>query len=303
MSRNAKRWLIASVILVLLGVVVFVTAFLALGFDFKKISTQKYEKNTYELKEEFDNISIDISTAKVTLAVSEDGSCKVECLERAKEKSSVVIEDGTLVIQTVDTRKWYEKVFDFEFYKYVVSISLPKADYDSLQIGTDVGDVEVPGGLSFRSIDIACDTGNIMCNASASEQMEIRSDVGKISLSAIDTDGSINVKADTGDISFTDIKCGSFAAESNIGNVILKNVVSKGMFSAKTDTGDVKFDGCDGASVLISTDIGDVEGTFLTDKIIFAESSLGSVNVPKSTTGGQCEISADTGDIKIKIAQ
>ena len=97
--------------------------------------------------------------------------------------------------------------------------------------------------------------------------------------------------------------CGSLTTESNIGNIILKSVAAKETFSVKTSTGDVKLEGCDGESILIKTDIGDVTGTLLTDKIIFAESSVGDVDVPKSTTGGKCEISTDTGDIKIKIEE
>jgi len=48
----------------------------------------------------------------------------------------------------------------------------------------------------------------------------------------------------------------------------------------KSTTGDVKFDGCDAENVFIETD-------------------TGKIDVPRSVAGGSCEITTDTGDIKV----
>lgn len=304
MNRSAKRWLTAAVVLVVIGGLTFVGAFAVLGFDLSKISTDRYETNTYEPAGDFDSIRMDLSTAKVVLAVSEDGSCKVECVEREDENHTVAVENGTLVLRTVaGGTKWYRQFLRFDPGSPAVTVFLPKAEYDSLLIASFVGDVDLSENLSFRSIDVTCDTGDVLCGASASEQMEIRTDVGSIRLNAIDTGGKVCVKTDTGDLSVTGVRCGSFTAESQVGDVVLKSVVAASAFSVETDTGDVRLDGCDGESVQIRTNVGNVTGTFLTDKIIFAETSVGSVDVPKSTTGGKCEITTDTGDIRVKIAE
>ena len=63
----------------------------------------------------------------------------------------------------------------------------------------------------------------------------------------------------------------------------------------------MEFDACDAAEILVETSTGDVEGTFLSDKIIFAETDTGRVNVPKGIVGGRCEIKTNTGDIKLEI--
>ena len=60
MSKSVKRWLIAAALLVMSGCAVFAGAMAALGFDFSKISTVKYETNTYEVSGDFDKISIDV---------------------------------------------------------------------------------------------------------------------------------------------------------------------------------------------------------------------------------------------------
>jgi len=63
----------------------------------------------------------------------------------------------------------------------------------------------------------------------------------------------------------------------------------------------VEFTACDAGEIVIETDTGDVEGTLLSDKIFITETDTGRIDVPKTTTGGRCQITTDTGDIKIKI--
>ena len=81
----------------------------------------------------------------------------------------------------------------------------------------------------------------------------------------------------------------------------MKNVNASGVFSITRSTGDVEFDACDASEIYVKTDTGDVTGTLLSDKIFFAESDTGKVSVPKSVTGGRCEISTDTGRIDITV--
>ena len=66
-------------------------------------------------------------------------------------------------------------------------------------------------------------------------------------------------------------------------------------------TGDVRFEECDAAEIFVRTDTGDIKGSLLTDKMFFAEADTGSVRVPKTTSGGRCEITTSTGDIRITI--
>ena len=72
-------------------------------------------------------------------------------------------------------------------------------------------------------------------------------------------------------------------------------------FSIERSTGDVTLDGCDAETLWIKTDTGDVTGTLLSDKIFMAQSDTGKVEVPKSTSGGVCEVSTDTGKILLSV--
>ena len=51
----------------------------------------------------------------------------------------------------------------------------------------------------------------------------------------------------------------------------------------------------------MKTDTGKVVGSLLSEKVFIAETSTGKVSVPKTTTGGKCEITTSTGDIKIEV--
>ena len=108
MRKATKIWLIIAASLVLIGCIVFVGVMVMLKWDFAELSTSKYETNGYEINENYQSISIVTDTADITFVPSEDSKCYVECREQKNLKHSVTVQDGTLVIKLVDTRKWYE---------------------------------------------------------------------------------------------------------------------------------------------------------------------------------------------------
>ena len=81
----------------------------------------------------------------------------------------------------------------------------------------------------------------------------------------------------------------------------MKKVIVTEKLALKRSTGDVKLESCDAGEIVIKTDTGDVKGSLQSKKIFFAHSDTGRVSVPKTTTGGKCDITTDTGDIKITI--
>ena len=62
------------------------------------------------------------------------------------------------------------------------------------------------------------------------------------------------------------------------------------------------FDSSDAAEIFVKTSTGDVSGSLLTEKVFITDTSTGKVSVPKTTTGGKCELITSTGDIKIEIS-
>ena len=112
---------------------------------------------------------------------------------------------------------------------------------------------------------------------------------------------TISVSVSTGKTHITHLQCKNLITRGSTGDVFLQNVVASENISIERSTGDIEFERCDGAELFVKTGTGDVEGSLLSDKVFFAESDTGSIDVPKTTVGGTCEISTDTGDIHMEI--
>lgn len=320
MSKGVKIWLIVAASLVLLGAVVFTVAMVALNWNFTNLSTGKYQTNSYEIDEEFISVSINTDTADITLVPSGDAKCSVVCYERENEKHSVAVKDGALAIELNDTRKWYEYIGLFNFDSPKVTVYIPAGEYGTLTVVSDTGDVEIPKELRFESIDITESTGDVKSYASATGAIKIKTSTGKVFLenlsaasldisvstgkvtaSAITCEGDVSVRVTTGKAYLADVTCRSLISNGSTGDIFLRNVVASERFSIERSTGDVEFEGSDAAEIVIVTDTGDVEGSLLSDKVFMVDTDTGDVEVPRTTTGGRCEITTDTGDVEIIV--
>ncbi len=319
MSKKMKWWTIIAISLLAVGLLTFTGAMIALDFDFTKLSTVKYETNTYEVSEDFSKISIDVDATEIKFVLSNSKQCKIICHEKENAKHSAVVKDGTLTIDTVDTRKWYDYI-GFSFDEPKMTVYLPKAEYASLLIKDSTGDIEIPKDFAFDTVDISASTGDVACYASASESMKIKLSTGgicvknvsvgtldlsvttgSVTASSINCEGDIRVAVSTGKTKLADISCKSVISSGSTGDVILKNVIAAENFSIDRSTGDVILEGSDAAEIYVKTSTGDVTGTLLSEKVFITETKTGSVNVPKTVTGGKCEIKTSTGDIQIDI--
>ena len=301
-------------------------------------SCGKLETKTHEISEDFTNISIVNDTASV-IFVPTDGECKVVCEEKKNVNHKVEVVDGTLKIEVIDSRKFYQKMFSFS--NDSVTVYLPKSQLGAISVKTDTGKVEIDGiGCNSFSLEVdtgvvslknvssvgafdvksdtgkvtlencqaswvsvTCDTGDIsLKNLSSASSLEVKSDTGKVALENCRA-STISIVSDTGDIKMSDVFCINMSSKVDTGKTTMNNVIASGKLEISANTGDVNFEGCDGSEVYITTDTGDVKGSFLTAKIVFAETDTGKVDVPKLLEGGRCEITTDTGDIKISINQ
>ena len=232
---------------------------------------------------------------------------------------SAVVESGVLRIRKNDTSKWYENI-GFNIGEESVTVYLPAQGYDSLSITIQTGDVTIAKGFEFSNIQIKGSTADIDCSAYTVGKTEIRvstgdillreihtgelmlqASTGKIEVTTAQIDGELQCKTSTGRITLTDVTCGDTDLTTDTGRVTTSHFSSNGDLRIKTDTGDVRFDASDAKTIFVKTDTGDVEGTLSTSKIFFTQTSTGKISIPKSSTGGTCEITTGTGDIKIGI--
>ena len=300
MHKNAKIWIIAATALVLVGGLIFTGAMMIFNWDFTKLSTVKYVTNSHEITEEFKNISIDTNTANVVVLPSNDGTNRVICYEQTKQKHLVTVEDGTLHIKVNDQRKWYNYI-GFDFGNPKITVYLADKDYGALLVNGNTGNVELPKGFTFENVEISISTGDVNCLSNSLNNIKIKVSTGDITLRGINCSGEISIRSSTGDVNCLSSSLNNITIKVSTGDITLRGINCSGKISTRSSTGDVRFERSDAAEIFVKTDTGDVTGTFLSDKIVFATSSTGKIDVPKSTVGGKCEISTDTGDIRISI--
>ena len=283
-------------------------------------SSMNYETNIHEINEEFNNISIKTDTADIAFVPSNDGMCRVVCYEDAKKNHSVEVQNGTLTLDGVNNKKWYDYI-GINIDPPKITVYLPEAEYSSLIIEESTGDIDILRDFKFKSIDVSLSTGDVKCYASAAEAIKIAASTGeicaesisasslditvstgKVTVSDMTCDGNITIGVSTGKTYLTDIVCKNLISTGRTGDISLKNVISTEKISVERSTGDVTLDRSDAAELFITTSTGDVEGSLLTDKVFITKTDTGRINVPNSITGGRCEITTETGDIKISIS-
>lgn len=318
MSKS-KKWIIISAVLLGVGVLICAAAFAMLGFDITKLNTLKLVSNTYEVSGDFNNISIAADIENISFAFSDDGSCKVICYEEEDDTHNVRIENNTL---TIDKAKKHH--INFSFFVVTespkITVYLPKTYYQALTVASDTGDIVIPKEFSFESINAVLSTGDVTCLASADKTIDIKVNTGDIHISDIsaaelklvndtgDIDISdsaltenIYIEEDTGDVILKGVSCKNLAWLGDTGDLIMTDVIASEEFRLEGDTGDIKFNGCDAGTIYAKTDTGDIIGTLLGDKVFITETDTGKVNVPKTITGSRCELTTDTGDIRIEL--
>ena len=283
-------------------------------------SAANYETNVYEINESFYDIAIKTDTADIAFLPSDDGMCRVVCYEKSKVSHSVEVENGTLTVKVVDNRKWYDYI-GVNIDSPKITIYLPEAEYSSLVVEEDTGDIEIAKDFEFKSIDVSLDTGNVKCYASATDaikivastgdvyvenisasSLDLKTSTGDITARGITSDEKITVDVSTGKAHLSNITCKNLTSTGSTGDISLINVIATEKISIERSTGNVTLEGSDATELFITTDTGDVKGSLLTNKVFITKTDTGRINVPNSITGGRCEITTDTGDIIISIS-
>lgn len=319
MSKKTKIWLIVAVLLVVIGGIALCGIMNVFHWDISNLSTVKYQTNTYHFSESYKNISITTDTADIIFLPSDDADTFVTCYESENMMHTVAVQDGTLKIDLNDTKKWFTFIgFSFSIPK--ITISMPQGEYTELAITSSTGDVQIPNNFTFASMDMRGSTGDVASQASVSGSVKIERSSGDIQIENISAStldlcvstgeitisntkilDKLNLLVSTGKTSLSDVQCKELTTTGDTGDIALERVIATENLTIKRTTGDVTFEHCDAGEISVITDTGKISGSLLTDKVFITETSTGRINVPKTTSGGICEIKTDTGDIKITI--
>lgn len=296
-----KTFIIIAVIIAAIGLAVSLGALIAVNFDFTKLGNAKYETNEYSVSENFNSIEIDAKETDVIIKPSDNGGVSAVCVGRENVKHTVSVENGTLKITLNDERKWFDRL---EFFLKPLSITLylNASQYDALKVSSSTGDVSVDGAFTFGNVNITASTGDIEIKNIVAAKLDLTVSTGDIRVSTVNCEGDVSVSISTGETIFTDLTCKNLISTGSMGDVTLKNVVAAESFSIERSTGDVRFDNSDAVNITVKTSTGSVKGTLRTAKVFNTKTSTGSVSVPDTASGGNCNITTNTGSIKIELS-
>jgi len=319
MKKSKIIALIVAAVLIVCGICISVFALKKVDFNFKEMSSMKSVSNSYQIDENFSGISVEGAACDVLLAVSKDGDCRVICDESDKVYHKVTVENDTLTIKSKDTRKWYEHI-GFFWTEMKVTVYLPQGEFGKLNISTASGDVQVGGDLSFDEITISVASGDIAFSGKvqnelsvkttsgdvsikngSSGSLEAKSSSGDVKVNSFKSAGNFSLKCTSGDVEVVDAECVNLSAKVTSGDVEFSRVVASGHSAVETTSGDIKLSDCDSGSLLLKSGSGDITGTLLSEKIFYADTGSGDIDVPRSSSGGKCEIETGSGDIKFRI--
>ena len=280
MKKTIVAILIAVLVVAIGGALCF-AGLSAVQFNFSKLDRTEYFTNTYTFSEPIREIDMDVHTADVELLAAEDGVCKVVCSEHDQERYQVSSENGRLIIRPADSRRDWT-LFSLPFKSPKISVYLPAGAYDLVKAQLDSGDITADRALSFGTVDVSLDTGDLTFSGVQVQRVKVHSDTG-------------------------DIRLGDTAPESadlsvHTGKIDIFNVVCTGDLRCESTTGDIRLTDVDGANLYLKADTGSISGTIRTEKVFYAKSSTGSVKVPEGTSGGRCEAYTGTGSIRLSIS-
>ena len=316
---NMKKLIISSLIFIILGAIIFVGGLAMLKWDFKSLSILKYDTHAYEPQGDFTEIFVDTSTAHINFVVSDNGKAIVVSYEKEKANHLVNVENGVLTIKMNDTRKWYHRI-EIDFDTAEITVALPKDEYESLKINAGPGKAKIANALTFNSADINLSTGDIYYSCESSGDVKLSATTGDISVKGsaynslcmdvttgdieiygINCTEDITLDFSTGEIEMKNVTCKRFFAKGTTGDIEMENVIGSDLFSLETNTGDIELIGCDAAELNLKATTGDIYGSLLSEKIFITDTSTGKVDTPRGTSGGICQITTTTGNIKMTV--
>ena len=234
--KKAAIWLITAAFLVIVGLALFSVTMWQNDWDFSALSTVEYVTNTYEIEEDFSEISILADTVDVTLSRSDDGSCRIVCREAQREVHTVSVIGDTLTIQVQNKKTWHDYI-GIATKSPRITLYLPQAGYNSLTSKTSTGDVAIHG-LAFGTVDISVSTGDIrLCDVSC-KSLTTTGNTGDVSLENVLAEGRISIERSTGDVIFSSCDAAEIFVKTSTGDVF-GSLRSEKVFVTTTSTGDV----------------------------------------------------------------
>lgn len=300
--KTIKRFIIFIAIIFIIG------GSIVLAFAIKNNAFAQKERidKTYEIDGEFQNISVIINVDDFELKLSTDGKNKLVCQEYDKMPHETSVSDNCLNVLGKDERKWYEKIFVFEWnFKPIKSILyLNKDTFNNIVVDASTGNFVIGNEFTFENADLKLSTGNLEFNAKLTNDLKAKVSTGSVYFKNVDCK-NVELKSSTGLISVENMNCEKFKSEGSTGSIKLTNVIAENEMEVVASTGDIYLKEVDSKKIYAKVSTGNIRGVILTPKIFTTTVKTGHANVPSNPSAdlanGECILYASTGNIDVSI--
>ena len=299
MNNSNKILLNAAIIFTAAGVLLGLADMASGKKELWGVGNMAFETKSYEINERFSDIEVEDVECGIKIQCSPDNRCRVICPVRADGSvyRTAEVNNGVLRIERHDKGKLFSF---FSLPPADIEVYLPEGEYGKLTAYSTSGRIAVDEGLSFESARLESVSGSIEMYSDVKDNLRAESTSGRVTVENASPE-KLTAKSKSGSVSLSRIRSDDIDASTVSGKIELCDVIASSNLNAESVSGSVELDRCDADKIKIESTSGSVKGTLLSDKTFTVRSSTGSVDIPRSASGGECEISTTSGSIKIEI--
>lgn len=174
---------------------------------------------------------------------------------------------------------------------------------DSLSVKGTSGSIEVMNVVATGDVEVNGSSGGINISNVECANISVENSSGVLRLSEIVATGDVNVKGTSGGVHLEDVECANLTGSNSSGKIYCTNVIASGDMNLENSSGGIALEACDATNLKLEATGGSIRGTLLTEKIFVAYATSGSVDVPKTTSGGVCEVTTTSGSISLSLVE
>ena len=223
----------------------------------------------------------------LVIAPSEEGFR----LEGSEEKNhTVTLENGTLrILRNKESVKRF-----FLGGGDTLKLYLPRGMYESLDVTTASGDVEV--SADFRRVSASGASGDVTLKGSFPDYVEIRTTSGDIELTG--TVGGVDIQASSGDVCLSGRFGAAVQAKTTSGDLSV-SAANFGAAEVQSSSGDVELRNVLAASLRARSISGDMELDRVCAEDLTVEGKSGDMNLTDTLSKGNFRCETVSGDIEL----
>lgn len=174
---------------------------------------------------------------------------------------------------------------------------------ESLLVEGTSGSIEVISVVATNDVAINGSSGGIGVSKVECANLSATNSSGSLRLSEIVANNDVNVEGTSGGVHIDDVECANLTGSNSSGRITCTEVIATGDINLKNSSGGIALEACDAANLKLEATSGSIKGTLLSEKIFQADATSGSVDVPKTTSGGVCEVTTTSGSISLSLVE